>query len=40
MLHALGRDPQRDDMGALGDLQAVEHHHRQADVVQPAAHQL
>ena len=34
------RDPQRDDVGALGDLDPVEHHHRQADVVQPAAHQL
>ena len=39
-LHALGRDPERDDVRALSDLQPVEHHHRQADVVQPAAHQL
>jgi hypothetical protein len=27
-------------MGALGDLQPVEHHHRQAHVIQPAGHQL
>jgi hypothetical protein len=39
-LHAVGADPERDDVGALGDLQAVEHHHRQAHVVEPAAHQL
>jgi hypothetical protein len=32
-LHALRRDPERDDVRALGDLQAVEHHHRQAHVV-------
>jgi Transposase DDE domain group 1 len=38
-LDALGADPERDDVRALGDLQAVEHHHRQPDVVQPAAHQ-
>jgi len=37
---AVGRDPERDDMGALGDLQPVEHHHRQAHVIQPASHQL
>ncbi len=29
------RDAERDDVRALGDLQAVEHHHRQAHVVQP-----
>jgi len=39
-LDPVGRDPERDDVGALGDLQPVEHHHRQPDVVQPAAHQL
>ena len=39
-LHALGRDAERDDVRAIGDLEAVEHHHRQAHVVQPAAHQL
>jgi site-specific DNA recombinase len=39
-LHALGADSERDDMGAIGDLEPVEHHHRQAHVVQPAAHQL
>jgi hypothetical protein len=39
-LDALGGDPQRDDVAAVGDLQAVEHHHRQPDVVQPARHQL
>src|SRR5687767_6947297 len=27
-------------MAAVGDLQAVEHHHRQPDVVKPPAHQL
>ena len=39
-LDALGGDPERDDVRAIGDLEAVEHHHRQAHVVQPAAHQL
>ena len=39
-LHALGGDPQRDDVRAIGDLHAVEHHHRQAHVLQPTAHQL
>jgi hypothetical protein len=32
-LLAFGRDPERDDVRAVGDLQAVEHHHRQ-----PARH--
>ncbi len=32
-LHALGRDPERDDVRAIGDLQPVEHHHRQAHVI-------
>ena len=27
-LHALGRDPERDDVRAVGDLEPVEHHHR------------
>jgi hypothetical protein len=39
-LHPLGRDPQRDHVGAVGDVHPVEHHHRQAHVVQPPAHQL
>jgi hypothetical protein len=39
-LDALSRDAERDDVSAIGDLQAVEHHHRQAHVIQPAAHQL
>ena len=39
-LDALGGDAERDDVGAIGDLQAVEHHHRQAHVVQPTCHQL
>ena len=39
-LHSLGADPERDDVGALGDLEPVEHHHREAHVIQPAAHQL
>jgi hypothetical protein len=39
-LDALGADAERDDVRAIGELQAVEHHHRQAHVVQPAAHQL
>ena len=39
-LHALGANSERDDVCALSDVHAVEHHHRQAHVVQPAAHQL
>src|SRR5450755_54046 len=39
-LHALSADPERDDVRALSDLEPVEHHHRQARVIQPAAHQL
>jgi hypothetical protein len=37
---ALGADPERDDMRALSDLKPVEHHHREAHVIQSAAHQL
>ncbi len=39
-LDAVGRDPERDDVGAVGDLDAVEHHHRQPHIVKPATHQL
>jgi hypothetical protein len=39
-LHPIRRDAQCDDVGALGDLHSVEHHHRQPHVVQPARHQL
>ena len=39
-LDAVGADPERDDVGALGDLQPVDHHHRQAHVFQPARHQI
>ena len=39
-LDAVGRDAERHDVRALGDLDAVEHHHRQAHVLQAAAHQL
>jgi len=39
-LDAVGRDPERDDVRAIGDLQAVEHHHRQANVIQPTRHEL
>jgi hypothetical protein len=39
-LHSFGADPERDDVGAVGDLQAVEHHHRETHVVQSARHQL
>jgi hypothetical protein len=39
-LDAVGRDPERDDVRAIGDLQPVEHHHRQAHVIQPPRHQL
>ena len=39
-LDALRRDAERDDVGALGDFDAVEHHHREAHVVEPAGHQL
>jgi hypothetical protein len=39
-LDALGRDPQRDDVSALGDLQPIEHHHRQAHVIQPTRHEI
>ena len=37
---ALGRDSERDDVRAVSDLKPVEHHHREAHVIQPAAHQL
>ena len=36
-LDALGGDPERDHVRALGDLQAVEHHRRQAHVLETAA---
>jgi hypothetical protein len=39
-LDPLGGDPERDDLRAVGDLQAVEHHHGQAHVIEPAAHHL
>ena len=39
-LDALGRDPERDDVRASLQLEPVEHHHRQAHVVEAAAHQL
>lgn len=39
-LDAVGRDAERDDVRAIGDLQAVEHHHRQAHVVEATRHQL
>ncbi len=39
-LDPVARDPERDDVRAIGDLQPVEHQHRQAHVVQPAPHQL
>jgi hypothetical protein len=37
-LHAVGADPERDDMSAVSDLKSVEHHHRETHVIQPAAH--
>jgi hypothetical protein len=40
IFHPLGRDPERDDVAAVGDLDPVEHHHREAHVLQPASHQL
>jgi hypothetical protein len=39
-LHAVGGDPECHDVRAVGDLHPVEHHHRQAHIIQPAAHQL
>ena len=39
-LVALGRDPERDDIGAALDLDPVEHHHREAQVSQLAGHQM
>jgi site-specific DNA recombinase len=39
-LVALGRDPQRDDVGAAVQLDPVEHDHRQAQVAQRTVHQL
>jgi hypothetical protein len=39
-LDALGADPERDDVRALSDLKSVEHHHRQAHVLQAPRHQL
>jgi hypothetical protein len=37
---ALGRGPERDHVRALAAVDPVDHHHRQADVVEAAAHQL
>ncbi len=39
-LDPVGADAERDDVRALGDLHAVDHHHRQAHVFQPARHQI
>ena len=39
-LHTLGAYTQRDDVCAIGDLKPVEHHHREAAVIQPTLHQL
>jgi hypothetical protein len=39
-LDALGGDPERDDVAAVGDLDAVKHHHRQANIIEAARHQL
>ena len=39
ILDAVGRDPERDDAAAALQLDPVEHQHRQAHVVQRAAHQ-
>ena len=39
-LVALGRDPQRDDVGAAVQLDPVEHDHRQPQVGQRPVHQL
>ena len=38
-LHAIGRDPQRDDAAAALQLDRVEHQHREPDVGQRAAHE-
>jgi hypothetical protein len=40
ILTPLGRDPERDHVRALAEVDPVDHHHRQADVVEAAAHQL
>jgi hypothetical protein len=39
-LDPLGRDPERDHVHAFLEIEPVDHHHRQAHVVQAAAHQL
>ena len=39
-LHALRRDPERDDVRRVGDFHAIEHHHRQPNVIESATHQL
>ena len=39
-LDALGRDPEADDVGASLQLEPVDHHRRQPDVVEAATHQL
>jgi hypothetical protein len=38
-LHALGGDPERDDVGAAFEVDPVDHHHRQAHVIQAAGHE-
>ena len=39
-LDAVGGDPERDDVGAALEVDPVEHHHREPDVVEAAGHQL
>jgi len=36
-LDPIGRDPERDDVRPLAELDAVDHHHRQAKIVEAAA---
>jgi hypothetical protein len=40
MLDAVGVDPQRHDTAAALELDPVEHQHRQAQILERAAHQL
>ena len=39
-LHPFGADAQSDDRGAAFQLDSVEHHHRQTDIVEATGHQL
>jgi hypothetical protein len=39
-LDAIGRDPERDDVGAPLQLEPVKHHHRQTHIVEAPAYQL